>query len=215
MLRRTAPLRDSHFMLMIDDAHDLNDFQIRCLNSWIAYRDHSVFSFKAATAKVEQPHRITTTGGSIFEGHDYLLIDMEQPYQNDESNFGCLAERIVQRRLQEVGIDRSPADFFPSDDRFEQEIEQCRKVVRERAKEKYPEGTPKAINDYVYKFARSYSGFAPGLLMPIFPRTRGFKRWCFCPPVLYAIFLNLVTGCTTMQDREPAQRVGRAGAVDR
>jgi hypothetical protein len=211
MLRRTARLRDSHFMLMIDDAHDLNDFQIRCLNSWIAYRDHSVFSFKAATAKVDQPHRITTTGGSIFEGHDYLLIDMEQPYQNDESNFGRLAERIVQRRLQEVGIDKSPADFFPSDDRFEQEIEQCREVVRERAKEKYPEGTPKAINDYVYKFARA-EWFRTRPAHANLPAYSGFQTLVFLST---GVIRNLLEPCYWMYDdaRSRASAEGGSGGV--
>ena len=31
---------------MLDDAHDLNKYQREHLNSWIAYRDNSLFSFK-------------------------------------------------------------------------------------------------------------------------------------------------------------------------
>ena len=45
-------LKDSHFLLMLDDAQALNDHQVRALNSWIAYRDHSLFSFKVAVARV-------------------------------------------------------------------------------------------------------------------------------------------------------------------
>ena len=48
-------LKDSHYMLMIDDAHDMNEFQIKTLNSWIAYRDHSLFSFKVAVVVVSTP----------------------------------------------------------------------------------------------------------------------------------------------------------------
>ena len=36
-------LKDSHFLLLFDDAHMLNKHQVRALNSWIAYRDHSLF----------------------------------------------------------------------------------------------------------------------------------------------------------------------------
>ena len=49
LLQRIECLSTSHFLLMIDDAHDLNWHQIRVLNSWIAYRDHALFSFKVAT----------------------------------------------------------------------------------------------------------------------------------------------------------------------
>ena len=45
-------LKESHFFLLLDDAHALNKHQVRALNSWIAYRDHSLFSFKVAVAKV-------------------------------------------------------------------------------------------------------------------------------------------------------------------
>ena len=43
---------NTHFLFLIDDAHDLNSYQVRTLNSWIAYRDHTDFSFKVAVAKV-------------------------------------------------------------------------------------------------------------------------------------------------------------------
>ena len=75
LLQRIECFSKSHFLLMIDDAHDLNRHQIRVLNSWIAYRDHALFSFKVATVKVDQPPLITATGGSILEGHDFTVVD--------------------------------------------------------------------------------------------------------------------------------------------
>ena len=51
-LRSTSVLSGTHFSLMIDDAQDLNDDQRLMLNSWLSYRDHSVFSFKVALATV-------------------------------------------------------------------------------------------------------------------------------------------------------------------
>ena len=92
---------------MIDDAHDLNEHQIRLVNSWIAYRDHSLFSIKVATVKVDRPPLITSTGGSILEGHDYTVVDMEKAAQNEQSDFGRLADRIVARRL---GANRDQKD---------------------------------------------------------------------------------------------------------
>ena len=40
-LRKRIPaLQDTHFSLMLDDAHDLNPWQVKTVNSWIAYRDN-------------------------------------------------------------------------------------------------------------------------------------------------------------------------------
>ena len=74
LIRKISLLQSSHFLIMIDDAHDMNKYQIQTLNSWIAYRDHSIFSFKVATAKVNRPVFITSTGGSILEGHDFITV---------------------------------------------------------------------------------------------------------------------------------------------
>lgn len=96
LLRQIDLLSESHFLLMIDDAHDMNEYQIRALNSWIAYRDHSLFSFKIATVKVDRPTCITSTGGTILEGHDFVTVDMEQAYQNTGTDFYKLSKRIVE-----------------------------------------------------------------------------------------------------------------------
>lgn len=74
-------------MLMLDDVHDLNDEQLRTINSWIAYRDHSL-SDHILHLRLDRLHFKTTTGGTILEGHDFVQIDLEQPYHNEESNFG-------------------------------------------------------------------------------------------------------------------------------
>ena len=52
-LTRSIPaLEKTHFMILIDDAHYLNPHQLGSLCSWIAYRDHSLFSFKIAMANI-------------------------------------------------------------------------------------------------------------------------------------------------------------------
>src|SRR5208337_1110196 len=119
VIRRIPALNDSHFLLMMDDAHDLNEHQSRLLNSWIAYRDHSYFSFKVATAKVRQPAFITATGGAILEGHDFTTIDMEQPLQTATSDFGRMAALIIEKRLRKTGIEKSAREFFPVSPQFE------------------------------------------------------------------------------------------------
>ena len=155
LLRQIPALAASHFLLMIDDAHDLNSHQIRTLNSWIAYRDHPTFSFKVATVKVDRPPLITSRGGSILEGHDFTVVDMEKQVQNEYSEFGRLAEQIVVRRLERIGSPKTPEQFFPVHPSVTKGLEEARQAARAEALEKYPEGSRKQISDYVYKYHRA------------------------------------------------------------
>ena len=154
-LRKIPTLQQSHFALMLDDAHDLNIYQVKSLNSWIAYRDNSLFSFKIATAKVNRPTLVTASGGTILEGHDFTLVDMEQPYQNQYSDFGKMAREIVWRRLKKIEVSKSPDEFFPAHPQFIKDIEACKETARERAEEKFSRREQKKITDYVYKYHRA------------------------------------------------------------
>jgi hypothetical protein len=154
-LRATAVLKDTHFSLMIDDAQDLNDDQKLMLNSWLSYRDHSVFSFKVALATVVDFDRKTSTGGSIIEGHDYISINLEQPFQNESSQFGMLARSIIEKRLSNIGVDVSPDDFFEESPEFKSDLSVCWNEVVDKYSEEHPEADKKQINDYAYKQARA------------------------------------------------------------
>ena len=155
LLQRIPALSGSHFLLMVDDAHDLNEHQIRVLNSWIGYRDHPAFSFKVATVKVDRPTLLTSTGGFILEGHDFTVVDMEKQVQNEQSEFGRLAKRIVGRRLERIGCEKTPGEFFPVHESVKQGLADAREAARAEALEKYPDGTPTQISDYVYKYHRA------------------------------------------------------------
>jgi hypothetical protein len=156
VLKQIPRLVDSHFLLMIDDAHDLNKYQIRTINSWIAYRDHSLFSFKIATAKVTRPELITASGGSILEGHDFITIDMEKPFQNEYSDFYKLSKSIIERRLKNVGIPKNAEEYFPVNKEFEIDMKRAESDALNAAKEKYQSGTKKQIGDFVYKYKRAF-----------------------------------------------------------
>lgn len=148
--------KDSHFLLMLDDAQTMNEYQIKTLNSWIAYRDHANFSFKIATTKVDRPKFITSTGGTVLEGHDFTSIDMEKPFQNPDSDFYKLAKQIVKKRLEIIGLNNIEAeDFFPENSEFTKSIKECEEFVRKEAEAKYPNGSAKQINDHIYKYARA------------------------------------------------------------
>lgn len=155
ILQELPILSSAHFMLMLDDAHDLNPYQRRSLNSWIAYRDHSLFSFKVASAKVSSPDFKTLTGGSILDGHDFITIDMEQPFQNPQSPFGKLARDIIEKRLNKFSINKTAEEFFPPNEDFIAGLEDANEIAREQANLRYPNGSTKQINDYVYKYGRA------------------------------------------------------------
>lgn len=147
-------LNKSHFLLLIDDAHDLNRFQKQTINSWIAYRDHSQFSFKVATAEAS-PNFLTSTGGMILEGHDFVSVDMLKPYQNRDSEFGKLADKIVTKRLKRYGIDKTAFEFFPTNPSFSEGIDKAREKVRAEAIEKYDGGTGTQVTDHIAKYTRA------------------------------------------------------------
>ena len=154
ILRRVELLKNSHFMIMIDDAHDMNKYQIMTLNSWISFRDHSLFSFKVATAKIGRPLRTTSTEGIILEGHDFLTVDMEQELQNRESTFSKWAKEIVSKRLENIGISIDPMDFFPANKEQARQLEEYKEKAKKVAESKYGDNQ-KSISDYVYKYHRA------------------------------------------------------------
>ena len=151
-------LRDSHFLLLIDDAHALNEYQIRSLNSWIAYRDHSLFSFKIAVAKAGTQTKLTSSGGSILKGHDYTTVDLEGDYQNKNSMFYSLAQALITRRLENISISATPEEFFPMSTAMEKGLNESEKAVREEAILKFGESDEnrKSVTDHVYKHKRAH-----------------------------------------------------------
>ena len=155
-VNKIPQLKGSHFLLLLDDAHALNEHQVRALNSWIAYRDHSLFSFKVAVAKVGTQTKITSSGGSILDGHDYTQVDLEAPYQNSESRFYKLAQRLIKRRLENISISVTPEEFFPVSKAMERDLKKAEEAVREKAISKFGEKKKKSVTDYVYKYKRAH-----------------------------------------------------------
>ena len=151
-------LKDSHFLLLLDDAHALNKYQARALNSWIAYRDHSLFSFKVAVAKIGTQTKITSSGGSILEGHDYTEINLEASLQNRNTDFYQLAEKIIKQRLKNISVSATPKEFFPVNTTMENDLRRSGQAVREEAIRKFGDADKKskAITDYVYKYRRAH-----------------------------------------------------------
>ncbi len=197
-------LQNSHFRLMMDDAHILNKFQIKSLNSWISYRDHSRFSFKVAVAKVGKMTKLTATGGSIFEGHDYITVDLEAPLHNRHTRFYDFAHSLVQRRLKNVSIDVDPEDFFPMSVDMRNDLDEVKSVVRREALAKYggSDKAKKQVTDHVYKYtrARYFRQRDPKSNLPPYS---GFELLVFLST---GVVRNLLEPCFWMFDRVVSQR---------
>jgi len=194
-------LKNTHFLFLIDDAHDLNTFQVKALNSWIAYRDHSDFSFKVAVAKIRTHTYVTATGSSILEGHDFLKIDMEKPYQNKFSDFGQWAKDIVSRRLEKFGLENmDPEKFFPINPKVAKEMKVCEEKVRKEANELFAndEKSKKKISDYVYKYARAeyFKSRHPQANLP------QYSGWETIVHLSTGVVRNLLYPCYWMYDKE-------------
>lgn len=200
-IARIECLKKSHFLLLIDDAHDLNNYQKKTINSWIAYRDHSQFSFKVATAE-SSPNFVTSTGGMILEGHDFVSVDMLKPYQNKESEFGKLAEKIILQRLQKYGISQSVNDFFPISPSFKKDIEKAREKVRKDAIKKYDGGTGSQISDHIAKYTRAQY-FKSRPAKANLPPYSGFET---IVDVSTGVIRNLLDPCYWMYDAELSDR---------
>lgn len=155
MLKSVPILGNTHFMFMIDDAHDLNDYQKKTVNSWIAYRDHSNYSFKIAITSEKEYHFVTSSGGSIIEDHDFTKVERENPFRNSRSDFGKMAEDIIQRRLGLFDIHVNVKDFFPPHPGLVKELEEAKKLAKKDCLAENPNATPKQISDYVYKYHRA------------------------------------------------------------
>jgi hypothetical protein len=196
LLSSSARLANTHFAFLVDDAHDLNDYQRKSLFSWIAYRDHSLFSFKVALAAVARSSLLTASGGSILEGHDYTRIDMVQPFHNETTDFGRLAELLVTRRLQKCGIPATPSAFFPVSSQMIEQLRQSEEIVRKEALTKYGEGNPR-ISDYVYKFKRAHF-FRSRPATANRPEYSGFDTLVFLST---GVIRNLLMPCYWMYDK--------------
>ena len=206
-------LKDSHFLLLLDDAHALNEHQVRALNSWIAYRDHSLFSFKVAAAKVGTQTKITSSGGSILEGHDYTLVDLEEPLHNKNTNFYKLACRLIERRLKKASISATPKEFFPVNATMERDLEKSEEVVRKEAIHKFGETKRKSINDYVYKHKRAHY-FKNRPSKANRPPYSGFETLVF---ISTGVIRNLLEPCFWMFDSvvSKTKETGGEGGLER
>lgn len=202
-LRTAKKLSNSHFGFMIDDAQDLNDAQRKSLFSWVAFRDHSLFSLKVAITNLERISLKTASGGLLLEGHDYTKINMIRPFQNDGADFGKYARRLIRKRLELAGFDGDPATFFPTSSQMLVQLKICEEEIRRQAVEKYGEDSGK-ISDHVYKYKRPYF-FRTRAPKANRPEYSGFETLVYLST---GVVRNLLVPCYWMYDKSMSQSSG-------
>lgn len=105
---------DQPICFMIDDADNLPEDLQRVLNSWVSARVSRLACFKVTTQLAYKTFR--TIDGRIIESpHDFSEINIGSVYTSNKGNFAKRIEAIVRKRLENAGIEKSPAEFFPFD----------------------------------------------------------------------------------------------------
>jgi hypothetical protein len=155
-LKSVPKLNNSHFSLFFDDIQDLSQMHKEIINSWISYRDNKLFSFKIATADIK-PFYITSNGGVILEGHDFIKIDLTKGLFSKDSEFSNFAKDVIEKRLSIAGITTSVEEFLPVNEVFKENLRLGRERALELAKEKFPLPTGTQIADYAIKYGRAYA----------------------------------------------------------
>ncbi|TWT66270.1 hypothetical protein Pla123a_47940 [Posidoniimonas polymericola] len=208
LLRTSPTFKSSHFGFMIDDAQDLDEQQRRSLFSWVAYRDHSLFSMKIAITSLADVSLATAGGGTILEGHDYTTINMVQPFQNPGADFGKMASRLVSKRLEIAGIKSDPYSFFPISREMTERLKASEDAVREDAVQRFG-NEPKKVGDYVYKYARPHF-FRTRPSKANRPEYSGFDTLVFLST---GVVRNLLLPCYWMFDKAVSAR-NEGGATE-
>jgi DNA polymerase III delta prime subunit len=201
-LKKIPELSYSHFSLFFDDIQDLGDTHQRIINSWIAFRDNKLFSFKIATAATK-PIYITSTGGIILEGHDFVRIDLTKGLFNKNSEFSQFAKDVIQKRLDIANIKTTVDDFLPISDTFKDDLEKGKQKARELAEKKYPNPTGTQISDYVAKYARAIS-FRERNVKANIPTYSGFET---IVDISTGVIRNLLNPLYFMYEKEISQDI--------
>jgi hypothetical protein len=209
-LRNTKILSQTHFSLLIDDAHMLDSYQQRIINSWLGYRDHSLFSLKVAIAGLRNYDMRTTFGGNILEGHDYTEVNLYRPFQNLDSEYGRFAVKVVEKRLRQAGIATKVQDFFPTSESFSKELANAKLRAESLAITRgIDPSDKKAFNDFRYKFGRALY-FRDRSRRANKPQYSGFETISHLSTGVVRSLLNL---CYAMYEREVSLRKAKPALI--
>ena len=107
--------------ILVDDADYLNSTQTVVLNSWVSTRTQAEVSIKIST-QLRYKTLATVAGLPIQSPHDYQEINVSDIYTTRHGRYLSRVEEIVSKRLKVAGLQQTPRDFFPYDERQEAEV---------------------------------------------------------------------------------------------
>lgn len=137
MINNCENLQNKHITFLIDDAQQLNQMQMKTLNTWVSYRDNSLLSFKIAITGKEEYLFHTETENSIMENHDFLEILLEESMFGSKADFNQFAKDVIRKRLELMQFKiTDPDKYFASDKDIDKELQ---KIKQNYISGQYPE----------------------------------------------------------------------------
>jgi hypothetical protein len=139
------------FFLLIDDADNLNLTQTKILNSWVSYRTSAKVSLKISTQTHYKTYR-ALNNETIDTPHDYSEVNIATIYTSSKNKFYKRVKDIVEKRIKIfLKTDINAEDFFPNNEKQEEEILKISSDIRKNFKE---EGKGYTASDDVKRYAR-------------------------------------------------------------
>jgi hypothetical protein len=205
-IREASAFERTHFSLHLDDAHMLDGYQQGILNSWLGYRDHSLFSLKVAIAGMRNYSFKTAYGGAILNGHDYTYVSLYRPFQNLESEYGKFVKRVVERRLKDIGVPVEATEFFPPSANFVRDLDNAKDRAEQLAIERGIDPKDRrAMGDFRYKFSRALY-FRDRSRRANRPPYSGFET---ITHLSTGVVRNLLNLCYTMFEKQQSKQRGK------
>lgn len=138
--------------MLLDDADNLSLIQTQVLNNWVSFRTGNKVSFKISTQRGYKTWR-TTTKQRIEAPHDFKEVDISTIYTGKHSKtaYPSWVEDVVSKRLSQHGIKVPAKDFFPEDQKQEEEI---RMLFKKHIENWDKEGKGYRPGDDAYRYAR-------------------------------------------------------------
>jgi hypothetical protein len=118
--------------LLIDDADNLSVSQTKILNSWVFTRSSSDVSLKISTQQNYLTYA-TPTGALIETPHDYSEVNISTVYtSSNKHKYRDRIYAITDKRLKLAKIASSPEEFFPTNSKQEDKINEISENLKER-----------------------------------------------------------------------------------
>jgi hypothetical protein len=128
-LRRLGSFGDAPIFLMLDDADNLPGHMQRILNSWVSSRSTDAVCLKITTQLGYKTY-LTMDSRIIESPHDYHEINLTSIYTSNSEVYSKRVRQIIQKRLENAGIETAPDAFFPIDEAQAKRLEQIKDEIR-------------------------------------------------------------------------------------